>query len=356
MKNLFLTIALSMAALAAFPQQTSLLTAEKHNEYGLVYTLPRTEIRIRLTATRQTRHAGPYYQYAKKYLGNGNVVMEDAEIWSITSAELLSYGVPDPEKRYLMQLKPGATTFMSVADNGMLLSINTETEQADMSPCPTDTKANPGPGVRDYLKYVDQDFTSSQSSAKQAEMLASSLMDVRDAYLSLTRGTADNMPTDGHQLDLMLSSLRDQELSLTRAFTGMTETEVITRDFTFSPQTEGRDILCRLSDFSGFVGKDDYSGDPVYITLRLVSEAELPVDNNGEEKKLPKDAVAYAIPATMEVTVSFAGDTLADQQMQMAQFGTVFGLAPSLFTDKKAPSYAIFDPATGALREIGEIK
>ncbi|MDE6077752.1 MAG: DUF4831 family protein, partial [Muribaculaceae bacterium] len=44
------------------------------------------------------------------------------------------------------------------------------------------------------------------------------------------------------------------------------------------------------------------------------------------------------------------------QEFDMAQFGVVFGLNPTLFTDKKAPSYAVFDPATGALREIGTAK
>ena len=51
-------------------------------------------------------------------------------------------------------------------------------------------------------------------------MLAESLMEIRDSYLSLTRGTADNMPTDGRQLELMLNSLHDQESALTAAFTG----------------------------------------------------------------------------------------------------------------------------------------
>ena len=40
--------------------------------------------------------------------------------------------------------------------------------------------------------------------------------------------------------------------------------------------------------------------------------------------------------------------------MDFAQFGIKFGLAPTLFSDKKAPSFAVFDPATGAVREIGE--
>ena len=41
--------------------------------------------------------------------------------------------------------------------------------------------------------------------------------------------------------------------------------------------------------------------------------------------------------------------------MECAQLGVQFGLQPSLFSDKKARSYATFNPATGALVKIAEI-
>ena len=44
------------------------------------------------------------------------------------------------------------------------------------------------------------------------------------------------------------------------------------------------------------------------------------------------------------------------EEYEMSQFGVVFGLSPDLFSDKKDPSYAVFDPATGALKEIGSMK
>jgi hypothetical protein len=39
----------------------------------------------------------------------------------------------------------------------------------------------------------------------------------------------------------------------------------------------------------------------------------------------------------------------------MAQSGTVFSLDPTIFTSKKSPSFAIFDPATGAVKELGAV-
>ncbi len=359
MKKLTLSLAISgmalAAALSAQAQQTRVLTADKHNEYGLVYYLPTTSVRFEVTARQTVSKAGPYYQYAERYIGSNKVISNDSEKWEIVSVKAVTYGTADTSEEYLMQLKPGALTSICVADDGMLLGINTDTD-APVLPTPAaDTEADGKVTVRDYLQYVNEDFLASQSSAKQAQLLSESLMEVRDAKTSLTRGTAESMPSDGRQLELMLSSLAHQEAAMTAAFTGTTEQRTVTRTFTYTPDEDGRTILFRMSDFSGFVDADDYSGEPVYITMKTVSEPELPVDAKGETKKLPKDAVIYNLPGTCKLTLTHMGATLWSDQIECAQLGVQFGLAPTLFSDKKARSMATFNPATGALVRIAEI-
>lgn len=352
--------ALALLALPAFSQQTKILTAEKHNEYGLVYSLPTTALQVTVTAQRETRKAGPYKQYAKRFLGTSNIVSEDAVSWSITDVAVEPIGIKgDDDTQYLMQLKSGATTFIGIASDGMLLSINAQPEDPDFD---LDGRVQQegklvkgGEGVEDYLKYVDMDFVSAQNSMRQAEMVAGNLMDVRDSYLSLTRGTADNMPTDGRQLELMLNSLREQESAFTRAFTGTVTVEEFTAQYVYVPEDDGEELLCRLSDFRGFTDVDDYSGFPIFIKTEILREGSLPLDVNGEEKKFPKDGVVYAIPGTARISVYTDKAKLFSQDFEFSQFGTTFGLAPSLFTDKKAPSYARFSPVTGALIELGKV-
>ena len=348
-------IAASAFCPAVSAQQTRILNADKHNEYGLVYTLPTTAVRFDVTARRTVSHAGPYYQYAKKFLGTDRVVKEDSEKWEIVSVKAYVYGIPDSENRYLMQLKPGALTSICVAEDGMLLAINKEVPAPDAPAAADDTELEGEvKNIREYLQYVNEDFLASQSSAKQAQMLSENLMEVRDSKVALTRGTAETMPTDGRQLELMLNSLQHQEAVMTAAFVGSTETQTVTRSFTFTPVEGGKNVLFRMSDFAGFVESDDYSGEPVYVDVKVTREGELPVDAKGEEKKLPKDAVIYNIPGAAKVTLSLAGKTLWSEEIDCAQFGVQFGLQPSLFSDKKARSFATFDPATGALRQIGE--
>lgn len=347
--------ALTCAALPASAQQTRILTADKHNEYGLVYNLPVTALRFEVTARRTLSKAGPYFQYAKKYLGTDKVIKADSEKWEIISVKALPYGVADTENQYLMQLKPGALTSICVADDGMLLAINSEADNPTLPYAAEDSPVASEIGIREYLQYVNEDFLASQSSAKQAQMLSESLMEVRDAKVSLTRGTAETMPTDGRQLELMLNSLSHQEAAMSAAFTGTVDTQTVTRVFTFTPEQNGKNILFRMSDFAGFVDSDDYSGDPVYITVDVTREGELPEDAKGETKKLPKDAVIYNIPGAAKVTLTHLGRTLWSDEIECAQFGVQFGLAPTLFSDKKARSYATFNPATGALVKIAEL-
>lgn len=348
---------LAIAALAPTAhinaQQTRILSGEKHNEYGLVYSLPVTALEVRVTAKREILTAGPYAAYARKYLGTDKVITRDAERWTITDVTVIPYGTQDTETKYLMQLKPGSLTFIGVSEDGMLLSINRQPK----APALPAAERPSAPATlftgKEYLKYVNEDFTASQSSAKQAQMISESLMEARDAHISLTRGTADNMPVDGRQLELMLNSLQTQEDALTAAFTGTVATETVTRTFTLIPDGEGRQTLFRFADFKGFTDADDYAGAPVDIDIKITAEGELPADSNGNPKQLPKDAVRYCIPGSALVTLTADGRSLFSKEFDFSQFGVEFGLNPSLFTDKKEPSYAIFSPVTGALLEIG---
>lgn len=346
-----------LIAAAAPAQQTKLLTADKHNEYGLVYTLPTTTLDIEVTAQRTVKKAGPYFQYAKKFIGTDNVIKEDSESWTITGVKVTPKGISNPEERYLMQLKSGAVTYICVDEDGMLLAINKEVD------APESGRRAKGKGkesaeesidINEYLQYVNEDFIASQSSAKRAQMLAENLMEIRDAKISLTRGTAETMPQDGKQLELMLNSLSHQEAAMTAAFAGITETETVTATYSYTPRNDGKEILFRMSDFAGFVESDDYSGDPVYVSVNVTNRGELPVDAKGEEKKLPKDAVIYNVPGAASISITTLGKTLYEKEIEFAQFGVKFGLNPSLFSAKKNRSFATFNPITGGLTEIGE--
>lgn len=357
-KHSFLSLLLMACAIPGWGQAVRILTADKGNDYGIVYSLPQTALEVEISIRHDVYVAGPYYKYAKKSIGSSDVISENSDKWSIADVKVRPYGVTDSGIQYVMQLKPGSTSFIAVDPDGMLLSINKEVAPPAARNAGSLQKENSPviPTGKEYINYVNEDFVASQSSARQAQILAEQLMEVRDAKLSLTRGTADQMPSDGKQMELMLASLDRQETALARAFTGSMTTEYVTRKYSVVPDGDSKEVLFRLSEFVGPVDAEDLSGDPVYIEFQTVNDAKMPVDAKGEPKKLPKDAIIYAIPGSAQVNISTLGKTLYQKELQFAQFGMTFGLNPSLFSDKKEPSYAVFDPVTGALLDLGSLK
>ena len=65
--------------------------------------------------------------------------------------------------------------------------------------------------------------------------------------------------------------------------------------------------------------------------------------------------MAYNIPGKVSLKIEYRGKTFCDAIIPSAQHGVVFGIDPKLFTDKKAPAYLLFEPTTGAIKELGAI-
>lgn len=347
---------LALCALPAMGQQTRVLSADKGNEYGIVYSLPVTGLEVTLSTQITHDVPGPYRGYAPRLLGNSNALSAECYTTDVTSLTAEPVARPGTDK-YVMQLKPGATATITVSDTGMLLGINTgELTPATAKKAEVEESTPAEPDINEYLQYVDSEYLSSLSSAKRAEMLAHTIMEIRDSRLALTRGTAETMPTDGRQLELMLQSLERQEQALTRAFTGYTTTATSRRTFLITPDStwlaDGRRVLCRVSPTGAILDADDLGGEPVYVEFTLVQRPKIPLDAKGEPKVWPKDGVAYTLPSTGRFAFTWRGRPMMEMQTELGQFSERFALDPRLFTDKRAPYAARFSPLTGALQSL----
>lgn len=336
-------------------QNTQKLSAAKHNDYGLVYSLPETHLRIEVEAEQTIKKAGPYYNYAKKYLGTENVVTEDAEMWTLKSVKISSYGVPKKGNEYLMQFKAGSTPYLIIGENGMPLAINTDDveipvfEQKEGKPL-TESLLDDNT----YATALSGELIASGSLARRAENAANTIYKIRESRTNYALGEADQMPPDGESLKLILKELDKQEKSLMAMFLGTTQTGTAIKVFDYIPANDTiNEVVLRISDFNGITDKDDLSGEPVYLTLKITEKGEIPLDEKGLEKKLPKGAVMYKIPGKASVSLSYEGKEIYKELFDIAQFGIDYGLNPAIFTDKKAPSYLKFHPSTGGIMEIG---
>ena len=185
-------------------------------------------------------------------------------------------------------------------------------------------------------------------------MAALQIYKIRQSRNDYITGEAEQMP-DGEALKLILQQLDRQEQALVNLFVGTTSTAQATRQFDFLP--DNNDItnaqVCRISDVNGISDSNDLSGEPLYLSMKVVGKPQMPVNEKGEPKKMPKDAVIYNIPGKAEFTFTYDGNEVNRCTFDLAQLGIQFGLDPSLFSSKKQPAFVQLSPTTGAIVELG---
>ena len=372
MKTLFKTAAMAGAALllAVVPlraQTTTRLSASKAGEYGVSYTLPLTRFTVTLAARKTVKTPGEFARYAGKYL-NATPILHPSVSWELTDAVIAPGAYADPEERYLVTFKGGDGTYINVSDEGFPLSINDETYDGDVAQVRQLRAVAAEPTILEQpvaRQAVTSDMIQSKSLAKKAELAAAKIYELRANRNDIITGQADGMPADGAAMKLALEQITAQEEALTAMFLGTTSTSVEVRTYTVDVPAEGRGervVMARLSALDGLVDADDLTGAPVYVSVTEKSRGELPLTDKGQPRPFPKGGVAYRIPGTAQVAVSYDGHTLAQDTFEVAQYGVVYGLDPSLFTARKgaftsknAPSYLQFNPLTGAVRRIGVV-
>lgn len=357
MKHQILALgALALCSAAMTAQTTQRLTATKANEYALVYSLPNTALSVTLEAEVTTVRPGEFYKYAKRYLNLDNPVTAESHSARLLSAAIGTRGIPNEDERYTVQFKSGAPTFILLSPEGIPLAVNTEdTFKAPAIELPVSRDAAPTPLETPAARQVvSQEMIQSQSTAKRAELAAQAIFAIRQTRSELVSGQAETMPPDGKSLQLMLDNLEAQEQALMAMFMGTTSTRTDVATYTLIPEKEMKDyVLARVSPLDGLVGADDLSGAPVTLNISVNSKGELPANEKGETLPFPKNGFAYRIPGEARVSVSYEGETFADDTEQIAQFGVVYGLSPATIGDKKAPQHVILDPATGAIVRTG---
>jgi len=359
MKTLRLTLVALLAAAAsvAAAQTTTRLTATKANDYGIIYSLPVTGLDIVLEGRKTERTPGKFYKYARKYLNISDPIAEPSTRVEVTAAEIHTYGIPDSEERYVVNFKSGAAPYMLLSHDNIPLSVNTtKTRIPEAVTAPEPVTAGPAPmDTPAGQQAITQDISQSETLAKGAELAAQQIFALRESRNELITGNAETMPPDGASLQILLDNMQAQEEALMSLFVGVERVSTFSTIVSYVPEDEDVSdvVIARLSASDGFVGPDDLAGVPVYLSLEVTARGEIPVNDKGEPLPFPKNGLAYRIPGQADVNVSAGGRTLAGRSVNLAQSGIVYGLNANSFTDKKAPIYVVFDPATGALVEQG---
>lgn len=351
-------IALTSAAIGLQAQTAQRLTASKANDYGLIYSLPRTLVDITIETEKTEKTPGEFFNYAKLKLGINDAITKPQKTVRVKSVTITPRGVADNDNRWLVQFKSGgATPYIVLDDNNCPLAVNTDDvprKAKIVLPEPVNAKATPLE-TEAASQAVTQEMTLSSSMSKRADLAAQRIFELRETRSDLISGQADNTPPDGKSLQLALDNLAAQEAALTAMFAGTTKTSTDVTTITFEPDSDvvNDEVLVRLSPIDGIVDANNLSGAPIYISVDILEQGQLPINEKGEPKSFPKGGFAYNIPGRALITLSYDGRQVASQEVSLSQLGVTFGLDPKLFTDKKQPSKLLLDPTTGAITLLG---
>lgn len=361
MKPIIIASLLFVAATAG-AQQTQRLTANKASEYGLQYVLPATTMQVTLEARCVERTPGVYAQYAKTLL-NEDPIMAASKQWTLIGAELQCGAQAETDERYLVQFKSGSTVSMELSPEGFPLTVNTENSREFVTRPKTSLRGQEAaPTILEgnvARQAVTPEMMRATTLSKKAQLTAARILEIRSIRSSILSGEAEGMPQDGQAMRLILDNLEAQESALTAMFLGTEKSYTVVRTYPVAIPTgnKSNQVVARLSPSQGLIDADDLTGNPVYISFTNTRKAELPVNDKGVTKTFPKGGLAYRIPGSIDVSLSYDGETLlTEKDIPVAQLGVVFGLDPSIFSNKKAPGYVQFDPLTGSIVETGTVE
>jgi hypothetical protein len=347
MKSLFLSLFLATLFVASTHAQSS-SRDRSFIANGITYSLPKTEIVVQIKAVKTIRLVGPYYQYTERYLGTRDVITKNSVQWSVQDVKILTKPIPDEQNTFFIKPDPASSiSYVSLTPNGLLCGLNVPSETV---PVPVDLSAS-NPPAKPNLEFnnliLTEDLLQANSIARMAEVAAKQIYNLRDSRISLITGNLDKVP-DGAALKEMLAQMDQSENDLMELFVGKTVAIPTTVTYEIIPAQEvNNEVLFRLSNENGVVGRTDLSGQPYYLNVK---DATTPKPSSGSDRG-GDNALFYRLPGKALVTLNDpSGNVIARATVTMAQFGSVQALPSSLFG--KNPVKIHIDPSTGALLSI----
>lgn len=320
---------------------------------GIIYSLPKAELNFWVTAECVIEEPGMFYQYAKRYFGTNDVIVESKNEWKLQDLVISSTAIEDTSRTYqVMPTTKGVSNNLHFYHHTNLISgVNLSAETASninrRAICPV--KHNePSQNIEFNYNYLSEEVLVATSIPKMAEMAAMQIYSIRENRTALLAGNVDNMP-DGDALKLIIEEYNRAESELLALFVGKRISFTQSRSYSFTPDADINNyILFRLSSISGLVDADDIMGTPVYLSIEgsYLTAPEL------DEKAKPKKYIGfyYNVPGSAVVTVSDKDSVKRTRVISLPQFGYTANLL-STSTDSDTAEIE-YNPELGTIKRV----
>lgn len=330
MKKLLFTAAAALMAVAAFSQEK------------LTYSLPRTSFEFEVTAVRTDFTAGPYAQYASKYLGL-DVRTADEVSYAVSEVRMRSFTEADPDARFSYKADPKSEPVMLQLTSQGLVASHQGTAPVDAA------WKFPSEQVHEFLvrpanltnakgtlyysanRSVKQDVVVEKSGEAKAAEVAGRIFAIRENKYKILVGDTD-ATYSGEAMKAAIDALDALEAELLSLFTGSSSSDTQQAVFELVPSAGAKDMVAfRLSSTEGFVPADDLSGTPYFFQIEpesLASPAEEPAEEASKGKSRPqarskvRQFIHYRVPAVCRVTLGDGEVSLLSHRALVWQCGT----------------------------------
>ena len=350
-------LAMAMVWLTSCASRQATVTpyvAGEQSTSGVVYYLPKTQLRIHFILSEEQFEPGPLVAYASRYLGESYATQPTTR-YQIERVAMHAHGVPDTTQSYLIQsvATPSVEQLVALTPDGLLYSLH----GSAYKPSTTDYLSDYPKGVtqQEASQALPQEYALATSRAKQAEVAASRLFELRERRVELLSGQVETMPCDGPALKMVLDGLDKEIAALQALFAGRTSKRYY-EEIVDVPIDDpvSQQVVARFAPQYGLVDKEDLSGAPIYIAIEALDHST--PQSDAELHKLTKSkALRYIEPGRARVSLQLPERSQAIMlDLSVAQWGRTAILEHKLGADKlgQLPYTIYFDLTSGSIELI----
>lgn len=349
MKKIVIT---ALATLLFCSNQIMAQTPSGATPEGLViYSLPGTSINLVVEAQKETFIAGPYAQYAQKYLGTA-ARTENSVSYSMSSIQFHPYIEADATSRIAINLSGkniAAANFLQFCSQGLIIASDSYTGKPEAWRFPS-IAANDqfaGKGVGGNLTSttttlyksvmtesgfqrvaVEQKQVVEKSIEKKAEEVANSIFNLRRKRVEIITGDTDAI-FNGEALGAAIEEINRLEQEYLTLFFGVTETSFQQMSFDVVPKA-GNDkhiyVAFRISETQGLLPASNMSGRPIVLELILdegTRSTTIQQAAAAAAGRSRSQMIYYRVPATVTARILDGQQVLLQTRVPVYQLGSV---------------------------------
>lgn len=303
----------------------------------VVYSLPQTSLVFDVDVQREDFHAGPYAEYAKKYLGI-DVRLQDELVCSLQKVVMTPLVEADHANRYMLSVQSGAdASFLKLSAMGLIsfadANFNNDAVWRFQAPGKGDFSDK---GVSSNLAVesttlsaynsvsVQQTMVVEKSAEKRAAEAAEMIFELRRKRVQIITGDTD-MTYAGEAMGAAIEEMTRLEKEYMTLFTGYSDIQTQKVRFEVVPEA-GREmqkyIAFKFSETAGVTAADDpMGGAPVVLELAVedISTGAVADANSSKASKGP--FIFYRTPAVCRARLIKGADVILQSRVPVYQLG-----------------------------------